>query len=198
MAPSMEILPVEEVDIPELCRLELEARDHNPNWRFPEQTSWTKEAKLEFKIRGFRYIYSRSTSVYLKCCIRNEIAGFVGWDDPDYLIKRVPDQTHTREEVMKGADKTFWNTMREAHQAAEAEAPAKYWYLSNLVTARSHQGQGVGSALLEWGVRRADAANLPIFCLSSPQVRGFLFSTCGLVSVVGTRDTYSTPVVALK
>ena len=52
-----------------------------------------------------------------------------------------------------------------------SEKHGKHWYLSNLIVAKAFQGKGVGSIMLDWGLRRADEDGLPVFCLSSAEVR---------------------------
>ena len=59
------------------------------------------------------------------------------------------------------------------------ERHGKHWYLSNLVVAKAFQGKGVGSIMLDWGLRRADEDALPVFCLSSDEVSLMHIYMCG-------------------
>lgn len=65
---------------------------------------------------------------------------------------------------------TLLKSMEEQQSVAESKVDGKHWYLSNLVVKRDRQGLGIGSVLLEWGLTRADAAGLQVFCLSSEAV----------------------------
>jgi GNAT superfamily N-acetyltransferase len=73
---------------------------------------------------------------------------------------------------MLGADRTLFRSMSDEHNKAldSITAGKEHWYLSGIVVDPDHQGKGVGSALLEWGIKRADEDGLGVFCLSSAEV----------------------------
>ena len=54
----------------------------------------------------------------------------------------------------------FFSTIGPAHERA---APEPHWYLRLLGVDPAHQGQGVGSILLEHGLRRADETGQPCY-----------------------------------
>jgi ribosomal protein S18 acetylase RimI-like enzyme len=53
----------------------------------------------------------------------------------------------------------------ELHKAVKGD----HWYLATLGTRRAAQGQGLGSALLEMGTTKADAAGLPCYLETATQ-----------------------------
>lgn len=60
----------------------------------------------------------------------------------------------------------------QEYQAAEGLLEGrKHWGLDDLGVDPAYQGKGIGSLLLEWGLKKADEAGLEVFCLSSEEVR---------------------------
>jgi ribosomal protein S18 acetylase RimI-like enzyme len=59
----------------------------------------------------------------------------------------------------------FFSTMA----AVEKQHPAEHdhWYLMALAVRRGSQGRGIGSSLLDYGLRRVDAAGMPAYLESS-------------------------------
>jgi GNAT superfamily N-acetyltransferase len=55
----------------------------------------------------------------------------------------------------------------------EPLAPKERWHLWTLAVAPSHKSRGIGSQLVEWGLRRAEAEGLPAVVISSPGVEPF-------------------------
>lgn len=135
---------------------------------------------LDLAIFKSTYQLARTTSICLKATMGSEIVGFVIWVDPDHpQVPRIgpPSNEQEREEhraalarIHTGADMTLLKSMEEQQSVAESKVDGKHWYLANLVVKRDRQGLGIGSVLLEWGLTRADAASLQVFCLSSEAV----------------------------
>jgi GNAT superfamily N-acetyltransferase len=125
-----------------------------------------------------RYEYSTSTSIYLKATSASseEIMGYVKWDPPSSSVPTPPSHSLndviTGPQYMLGADRTLFRSMSDEHNKAleRITAGREHWYLSGIVVDPDHQGKGVGSALLEWGTKRADQDVLGVFCLSSAEV----------------------------
>ncbi|KAJ3115762.1 hypothetical protein HK100_001252, partial [Physocladia obscura] len=140
--------------------------------KYPYMTDPT--AQLEHAVSLFQYNLRKSKNIYLKATLATDddidakILGFVVWDDPEAVsIKETFTQSEIeqdrvfRKKLMDGADMTLMQSMAEEHDAAESKVNGKHWYLGNLVVAKDAQGMGVGSALLDWGLQKADVANLP-------------------------------------
>ncbi len=73
--------------------------------------------------------------------------------------------------------------MSTEYSKAEKEAfpngDERYWVLDNIVVRKEAKGKGVGSALLKWGLDKADEEGLPIFLLSSAEVSSLATSSRG-------------------
>jgi GNAT superfamily N-acetyltransferase len=125
---------------------------------------------IALRLARLRYQYSTSTSIYLKAELHGKTAGYVVWDDPDSATSHKLDGIVSREVYYDKADMTLFRSMGKEHDSAESEVIGKHWYLSGIVVAKGFQGMGVGSALLNWGLSRADKLGLEVFCLSSEEV----------------------------
>lgn len=134
--------------------------------------------RTEVVHQRMRYEYSTSTSIYMKATLpeSDEILGYVQWDPPSSSLPPPPphslNNVITVSEYLVGADRALFRSMNEEHNKAlrSITGGREHWYLSGIVVDPNHQGKGVGSALLDWGAKRADEAGVGIFCLSSAEV----------------------------
>jgi GNAT superfamily N-acetyltransferase len=76
-----------------------------------------------------------------------------------------------RNYLRKGLDPVLSRSLGEEYGKVERRAPAPHLTLDNMVVAKAAQGKGVGTLLLQTLLDRADSAKLPIFCMSSDEVR---------------------------
>ena len=54
-------------------------------------------------------------------------------------------------------------TLREFDESHKQQMPDPHWYLMALGVDPTHQGEGHGSALVRWGIQRADNNNRPVY-----------------------------------
>ncbi|ORX34315.1 acyl-CoA N-acyltransferase [Kockovaella imperatae] len=168
---GLTILSVVDEDLPRLAEISFHARQDNPLTRakWPEEISMDPKTRKDNFTSRFIFDYSSSRSTYLKATLNSEIIGFIVWDDPqDPKVHRINDCI-SHEQYLRGADMTLLRSMGARHNEAESEVDSPHQYLSDINVAKEAQGKGVGSQLLDWGLRLAQRRRQPVFCLSSDE-----------------------------
>ncbi len=110
-----------------------------------------------------------------------KILGSARWRDPaasSFLASQpepemAKEQIQEKEWIQSDLDPLLYEQLKEGSARAEKEAfpgGEPHWVLENMMVAKESQGLGVGSALLQWGLEKADAEGLPVFLLSSEEV----------------------------
>lgn len=80
----------------------------------------------------------------------------------------------------------FMKTMEFVEKIHKEQAPEDHWYLMVLGVEPQRQGQGIGSALMQPALAKADAAHLPAYLETQKEINVTLYRRHGFDVVVET------------
>ncbi|KAJ7033455.1 acyl-CoA N-acyltransferase [Mycena alexandri] len=136
--------------------------------------------QIKIKAQAFRDMLAGGQSRFVKAVVPGaaEVAGIAIWMLFDGKTAQVEDgfvpappreQTKEDEEALVGVDTEFRKQLGATSNETRDEimGDSKHWYLSLMVVDPKYQRQGIGQALLEWGLNQADAEGLEVYLESS-------------------------------
>ncbi|KAG9010648.1 hypothetical protein FRB94_010125 [Tulasnella sp. JGI-2019a] len=149
------------------------------------------EVRLARTIRRKAFFTQAPGSVTFKAVDRQtgEVLGFASWTVPDYTQKTHPHlkndsliKTEEDRDAWEGVDVPLWNSMWQSWVDYKAEIlqGRKHWFLAPLCVKQAAQGQGVGKALINYIITKADAAEPPeIIYLDASKQGQLLYKSVG-------------------
>ncbi|KAJ5708547.1 hypothetical protein N7488_008348 [Penicillium malachiteum] len=132
----------------------------------PDVRAWATENLFNGKNKESEH------EIYLKVTDTDsdETVAFAKWVRPFHAVA---DRDRHPEEVRewpissdKGLCELFFGTMEDHHHRLMGDRP--HYYLEMLGVHPSHQGRGLASKLLKWGLARADEESVEVYLSSSP------------------------------
>ncbi|KGO66541.1 Acyl-CoA N-acyltransferase [Penicillium italicum] len=187
---SLEIHPVSPADAPELTQVFYASfRTNLDTTMFPNTPDVTEWLEKDWSDSITRSLAGETREVFLKVTEGSErgaIVAFAKWKLPVPAADRHRDE---RQIVWPASSNKelcdhFFYGMEARHEKWMGERP--HYYLDMLGVHSSHQGKGLGSKLLKWGIKRADAEGMEIYLSASPAGRP-LYQKYGFREV----DTFS-------
>ncbi|KAJ7023420.1 hypothetical protein C8F04DRAFT_1134767 [Mycena alexandri] len=113
--------------------------------------------QIKIKAQAFRDMLAGGRSRFVKAVVPGaaEVAGIAIW----MLFDGKKAQLEDGFEALVGVDTEFRKQVGATSNETRDEimGDSKHWYLSLMVVDPKYQRQGIGQALLEWGLNQADA-----------------------------------------
>ncbi|KAJ7895652.1 acyl-CoA N-acyltransferase [Mycena olivaceomarginata] len=137
-------------------------------------------AQVKIKAQGFRDMIAAGNNRIIKAVVREEVAGVAIWNlvsNKKALVENgiIPlpprERTAEDEEALKGVDVEIRKQIGKmsASLRNETMGDSKYWYLALLAVDPAYQYQGVGQALLQWGLDQAASESVAVYLESSDE-----------------------------
>ncbi|KAI5461565.1 acyl-CoA N-acyltransferase [Mariannaea sp. PMI_226] len=101
---------------------------------------------------------------------KEEVIGFAKWVRPGAPIETPPPAEAWPQDGNPTLAVEFFGALTEAHKRVMGDRP--HWYLELIGVRKEWMGKGVASAMMRWGVERADEDGLPCFLEATPEGRG--------------------------
>ncbi|KII90354.1 hypothetical protein PLICRDRAFT_173788 [Plicaturopsis crispa FD-325 SS-3] len=136
----------------------------DPDPRVPLEVSTRRTAQR------YKHYMESGRKVLVKAYLEDTgaVVGMAVWQRPGVPFKEPEceekDMPEALQEAYRGMNmkdwKAFHSALGERRQQALGAEP--YWYLYMLGVLPEHQGRGIGSKLLSWGIGTADSADPPL------------------------------------
>lgn len=101
---------------------------------------------------------------------KEEIVGFAKWVRPGAPIEMPPPADAFPQDGNPTLAVEFFGALTAAHKRIMEEKP--HWYLELIAVRKEWMGQGAASAMMKWGIERADEDGLPCFLEATPNGKG--------------------------
>ncbi|KAH6893146.1 acyl-CoA N-acyltransferase [Thelonectria olida] len=169
--------PVGVADVPSLCAVYFSAFADTTIGRrvFPPTSEaakqfWIESLTKDLENPNFEFLVMTNRPPSSSPEEEEEIIAYAKWVRPGTPVKMPPPVDAWPQDGNPALAVEFFGTLAASHKRIMEHRP--HWYLDLIGVRKEWMGKGAASALMRWGVDRADEDGLPCFLEATPNGRG--------------------------